>query len=216
MSEIFSKRTQRLINFDLLRFNARLKIGKQIFEVKTNKLHLGCQNKKIDGWLNVDVIASDLDIDLAGGYLPFKDGVFKFIVCQQMIEHLEIEDELIPLLKEIKRVCSSGAEIWLSCPDISKICAGYLSDKGLELLKGKQRRYKYKQDDMPVQQVINAHFYQNGEHQNIFDFELLSWVLNKAGLNKIEKVSEKVFLEDFPEFPIADDEDHSLYVKVLI
>ena len=216
MDNIFSKRTQKLVEFDLLRYNARLKVGKQKFSVQTDKLHLGCQNKKIDGWLNVDVVSSDIDIDLASGYLPFEDRTFKFVVCQQTIEHLDIRDELVPLLKEIKRVCAPNAEIWLSCPDISKICAGYLSDKGLELLKGKRRRYKYEHGNAPVQQVVNAHFYQDGEHQNLFDFELLSWVLNEAKLNKIEMVNERMFLENFPEFPKADDEDHSLYVKVIV
>lgn len=216
MNDIFSKRTQKLINFDLLKLNARLKIGKKIFDVNTDKLHLGCQNKKIDSWLNVDVIASDIDVDLGGGYLPFHDGIFKSVVCQQTIEHLDIQDELVPLLREIRRVCSSGAEIWLSCPDISKICVGYLSDKGLELLKGKRRRYKYEHGDAPTQQVINAHFYQDGEHQNLFDFELLQWVLMQAQLENIEQVTEENFLKRYPEFPRADDEDHSLYVKIIV
>lgn len=216
MNDIFSRRTQKLINFDLLRHNARLKTGKKKFNVNTDKLHLGCQSKKIDGWLNVDVIASDLDVDLGGGYLPFHDGIFRSIVCQQTIEHLNIEDELIPLFREMKRVCSPGAEIWLSCPDISKICAGYLSDKGLELLKGKQHRYKYEHGDAPAQQVINAHFYQDGEHQNLFDLELLQWVLMQAQLENIEKVTEENFLKRFPGFPRANDEDHSLYVKIIV
>ncbi len=216
MNNIFSKRTQKLINFDLLRYSTRLKTGRRKFDVNTDKLHLGCQGKKIDGWLNVDVTASDLDVDLGGGYLPFHDSIFRFIVCQQTIEHLDMQSELIPLLREMKRVCSPGAEIWLSCPDISKICAGYFSNKGLELLKGKQRRYKYEHGDAPAQQVINAHFYQGGEHQNLFDLELLQWVLKQAQLENIEQVTEKDFLKRFPEFPSADDEDHSLYFKVIV
>jgi len=216
MNDIFSKRTQKLINFDILRYNTRLKTGKNKFNVNTDKLHLGCQGKKIDGWLNVDVTASDLDVDLGGGYLPFHDSIFRFTVCQQTIEHLDSQDELIPLFREIKRVCSPGAEIWLSCPDIFKICASYLSDKGQDLLKGKRRRYKYEHGDAPAQQVINAHFYQDGEHQNLFDLELLRWVLKQAQLENIEQVTEENFLKRFPEFPRADDEDHSLYVKIIV
>lgn len=216
MDNIFSKRTLKLIEFDLLRYNARLKVGKMKFSVQTDKLHLGCQNKKIDGWLNIDVVSSDIDVDLASGYLPFEDKTFKFIVCQQTIEHLNLKEELIPLFKEMKRVCAPNAEIWLSCPDISKICTGYITDKGNELLKGKQQRYRYDHGGLPDQHVINSHFYQEGEHQNLFDFELLKWVLAQVRLYNVQLVTEKTFLNKFPEFPRANDEDHSLYVKVIV
>lgn len=216
MNTIFSKRTQKLIEFDLLRYSARVNIGKKKFNVQTDRLHLGCQGKRIEDWLNVDVVSSDINVDLGGGYLPFHDAVFKFIVCQQTIEHLDINDELIPLFKEMKRVCMPNAEIWLSCPDISKICNGYLADKGEALLKGKQQRYNYQQGNLPVQHVINAHFYQEGEHQNLFDFELLKWTLSQAQLVNVLQVTEEIFLERFPGFPIANDEDHSLYVKVVV
>lgn len=216
MADILSKRTQRLVEFDLMRYQARLKIGRQVFETTTDKLHLGCQAKKIEGWLNVDVIASDLDIDLGGGYLPFKNGVFKSVVCQHTIEHLDLQDELIPLLKEIKRICAPQAEIWLSCPDIGKLCKGYVADKGVELLEGKRRRYKYDHGSLPPQHVINSHFYQDGEHQNLFDFDLLRWTLHQVQLENVKQVDEQDFLTRFPEFPKADDEDHSLYVRVIV
>lgn len=95
-----------------------------------------------------------------------------------------------------------------------KLCEGYLEDGGKELLAGKQSRYAYTQGELPVQHVINAHFYQDGEHQNIFDFDFLNWMFTRAGFEKVVAVTEPLFLDSFPEFPIASDEDHSIYIKV--
>jgi predicted SAM-dependent methyltransferase len=215
MDPIFSKRTQKLINFDLLRYDARMKIGRRKFSPNTDKLHLGCQEKKISGWLNVDVTGSDLNIDLGGGYLPFHDATFQFVVCQQTIEHLDVNEELIPLLFELHRVSRPGAELWFSCPDMRKLCTGYLKDGGKELLLGKQSRYAYTQGELPTQHVLNAHFYQDGEHQNVFDIDFLNWMFKKTGFKEVIEVTESLFLDSFSEFPIASDEDHSIYIKVL-
>lgn len=214
MDPIFSNRTRNLIDFDLLRYDARLKIGRQVITVDTDKLHLGCRDKRIPGWLNVDVVGSELNIDLGSGYLPFRAETFNAVVCQQTIEHLDVQEELIPLLKELKRVCRPTAELWFSCPDMHKICQGYLDDRGKALLEGKQSRYAYSQGELPTQQVINAHFYQGGEHQNIFDLDFLTWLFIGAGFKTVTQVSESLLLESFPEFPVASDEDHSIYIKV--
>src|SRR2546423_896228 len=140
---LLSERTARLVEFDLLRRAARSRARNQTIPAGIEKLHLGCQGKRIAGWLNVDVVDSDFDLDLACGRLPFPDDTFSFVVAQQTIEHLAIHEELIPLLCEVKRICLYGAQIWLSCPDMGRICRGYLADKGRQLLEGKRRRYGF-------------------------------------------------------------------------
>jgi predicted SAM-dependent methyltransferase len=56
-------------------------------------------------------VGSDLNLDIANGKLPFKNEQFQSIVSQHVIEHLTIEDELIPLLRECKRSLKVGGEI---------------------------------------------------------------------------------------------------------
>ena len=121
------------------------------------KLHLDCGSRRFEKWVNVDVIRSDLNLDLSQGKLPWKDDCYNTIVSQHVIEHLELYSELIPLFRELHRVLMPGGKMWLSCPDMEAVCAGYQSDKGTKLLASVQRRYpNFKlAESAPSQQIVN-------------------------------------------------------------
>ncbi len=216
LKNLLSKQTVRALKFDLLRFRARLKsslISKNSLPVK---LHFGCGSRLLPGWLNVDLINSDYDVDLSCGYLPFKSDHFEIAVSQHVIEHLDIASELLPLLKEMNRVMKSASELWLSCPDMEKICNQYTIDRGNGLLEDRQKRFPhFTLNDMPVQQIVNDLFHQGGEHKNLFDFELLKHILLKTGFHTVKKRDEEAFLRRFPEFSHRDDDFVSLYVSAV-
>ena len=211
---ILSRRTWTLLKFDLLRLRAR---AKRVFESDVTpahrKLHFGCGKRRVDGWLNVDVAGSDYDVDLASGPLPWKDGAFEAIVSQQVVEHLEIQHQLIPLFEELSRVSTGGAEIWLACPDMETVCRSYFEHGGEDLLKDRQSRWPDFSIDAPSQQMVNVLFHQGGEHKNLYDFDLLRWALERGGFTDCERVNEADFYERFPEFPERGDDYSSLYVR---
>src|SRR5436190_19851059 len=153
---------------DWLRLRARLKhpaCRKSL--PPSNKLHFGCGERHTPGWTNVDLVNSPFDIDLASA-LPWRDGVFDAIASQQVIEHLDQERELVPLLRELHRVARPGCELWLSCPDLEKVCRGYVQDQGHGLLIDRNTRYPTQfPEGMPSSQVINVLFHQGGEHKNL-------------------------------------------------
>lgn len=212
----FSYRTLGLIKFDLLRVKTRAKL--YLWPPNSTpdkiKLHFGCGNRFVEGFLNVDLTNSECDVDLAKGRLPWNDNVFDIIVSQHVIEHLELYDELLPLLRELNRTAKKDAEIWLSCPDLSKVCESYIKYKGADLLRDRIIRWPdYSMGDAPPQHFINLLFHQNGEHKNLFDFDLLKWALNQTGFVNCKKVSEDDFNSQFLEFPVRNDEYSSLYIK---
>ncbi len=176
-------------------------------------LHLGCGLRRVEGFLNVDVTGSEHDIDLAGGELPWADASFDVVVSQQVIEHLEVEAELMPLLRELARVLIPGGEAWLACPDMESICRSYLQDGGRALLADRKKRWPDFTLRLPPQHMVNVLFHQAGEHINLFDFELLSWLLRDAGFAEVKRVAESDLLARFPAFPGRDDDEFSLYVK---
>lgn len=214
---LFSRRTRSGLRIDLYRLRARTKsqwVSKRRLPPSSH-LHFGCGKRRIKGWLNVDLIGSDVDIDL-GAPLPWEDAVFEAVVSQQVVEHLEIESEFIPLLKELVRVCRPGAEIWLSCPDMEKVCRAYLADSGKQLLEDRQTRHDCGWiSGMPVSHIINVMFHQGNEHKNLYDFPLMKWLLERHGFNAVERVNEPLFLARFPEFPPRNDDFHALYVKAV-
>ena len=159
-----SDRTVKIVMHDLRRMLARVKHSKKDIKPKERLLHLGAGKRVIPGWLNVDVKGSQYDLDFASGVLPWSDDVFDSVVSQHVIEHLDMESELIPLFRELKRCVRDRGEIWLSCPDMEKICHGYVEDKGESLYKDKM--YRYSMDESigsqpPVQNIINYIFNQN-------------------------------------------------------
>lgn len=212
--KVVGKRTRRGVGFDLLRLRARAKSLLSRPKDLPRRLHLGCGRRRVPGFLNVDVAGSELDLDLGAGALPFADGVFDVVVSQQVIEHLELESELLPLLHDLVRVLSPGGEAFLACPDMESICRSYLSDGGAALLADRKKRWpEFDLRGLPASQMVNVLFHQAGEHVNLFDFALLSHVLREAGFARVERIRESDLLARFPEFPFRDDDDFSIYVR---
>jgi len=217
LGAFFSQRTILLMRFDTIRFIARAKnyFRKDLLPPK-NKLHFGCAWRRVPGWLNVDVRHSEFDVDLADGRLPWKNNVFETTVSQHVIEHLELETELLPLLRELHRVMKPGGEIWLSCPDIESICNSYLIHAMEDLLLDRLTRFpNYSIGELPTNHFINALFHQQGEHKNLYDFVLLKWILQRSGFTGIERVVEADLLHQFPEFPQRNDDLQSIYVRAV-
>lgn len=181
---------------------------------QSHRIHLGCGDRRVPGWLNCDVANSEFDIDLAAGRLPFPDGSVSVVVMQHVIEHLELHGQLIPLFRELHRVCADDATLWLSCPDLAKVCAAYAADRGQALKEDRCRRWPdYSLGGAPVQQFINDLFQARGRHRNLLDLELLAWALNQAGFPAGERITEADLLAAHPEFPPRHDDAQSLYVK---
>jgi len=214
--KVFRERTLAMIYLDLLRLKARWRGRLKKKRPLSPRLHLGCGRRLVEGWLNVDVRGSDFDVDLAAGRLPWKDESFESVVSQHVIDDLEIERELIPLLKEIKRVLKQGGELWLSTQDMTKICRSYVEDGGAKLIADRKTRIPdFDMKGYPDSQFMNELFYDSGWNMNEFDLPLLDHVLHKAGFDQCRRVDERDFLERFPDFPPRRDDYPSLYVRVI-
>ena len=216
IKSIVSHESRQALKFDVVRLRTRLRHGlKRSVRADLNRLHFGCGTRRVDGWLNVDLMNSDLDVDLSQR-LPWQSGQFNAVVSQHVIEHLELHRELLPLLREVRRVCRPGAEIWLSTPDLAVICRSYETSKGADLLADRVTRYPDWAGVMkgvPPSHMVNHLFHQMGQHKNLLDFDLLAWALDQAGFVKSERVNEQKLRDRFPEFPIRNDDWQSLYVR---
>jgi predicted SAM-dependent methyltransferase len=214
--EVFSPRTVRLMKFDTLRLAARLKHPTTPITPPVTRLHFGCGKRIVNGWVNADVVDADVLVDLAGGRLPWKDSVFESSVSQHVIEHLELASELLPLLHELRRIAKPNAELWLSCPDMEKVCRSYTEHKGEDLRREFIRLFpKSKDCPEPPQHVINSVFHQEGEHKNLFDFDLLRYACETSGFGECQQLTEADFLKQYPDFPPRDDDWHTIYVRAV-
>ncbi len=214
---VFSRRTLAMMKFDLKRFRARLKRLRARNVVPPYPLlHMGCGPVRVSGWLNVDVTHSDYDVDLASVPLPWESRVFEAVVGEHFIEHLDLRSEVLPLFREILRILIPGGELWLSTPDIEKICKAYLQDRMQAMINDRKLRWpRYSLGEFPSTQMINDLFHQGGAHKNLFDFALLHWALQAAGFIQVERRDEASLLNRFPGFPPRRDEMQTLYVRAM-
>ena len=216
LKSLVSYEARQALRFDAQRWRARCRAPfTRPRGPLPEQLHVGCGTRRVAGWLNVDLAGSDQDVDLSRP-LPWARGHFRAVVSQHVIEHLELRRELIPLLRELRRVCRAGAEIWLSTPDLEVVCRGYLADRGRALVADRLSRHPGWEKQfagVPVQQVVNYLFHQMGQHKNLFDLELLAWALAQGGFGSCERVREADLLACFPEFPPRHDDAQSLCVR---
>lgn len=82
------------------------------------RLHLGCGNKKLEGWLNCDLHDSDMDMDIRE--LPFQDESADEIMAIHCVEHFYIHD-ILKVLKDWHRVLKTGGRMTLELPCLDKI-----------------------------------------------------------------------------------------------
>lgn len=203
----------RMLSYEFKRWKCRMTSPAK-YKTEHTQLHLGCGDRHLDGWLNVDMFGSDLNLDIARGRLPFEDGQFEVIVSQHVVEHLTIEDELIPLLKECHRSMQPEGAFWISTPDMEKVARSYIEQGNEDMIRDRQQRLPHwNLHGLPSQHFMNDMFHQQLEHRNLFDFPLLEWTLKQAGFASVERVTEADLLAQFPAFPTRNDDYQSVYVK---
>jgi predicted SAM-dependent methyltransferase len=96
------------------------------------KLNLGCGDKILEGYVNVDVAESRLDkkpdvlCDLRA-LSPFEDNCADEVMAIHVVEHFW-RWEVVDVLKEWFRVLKPGGKMILECPNLITACQMVLAD----------------------------------------------------------------------------------------
>jgi len=84
------------------------------------RLNLGCGNRKMDGWLNVDkepAAKPDQVVDLEALPWPWPDDSADAVMLRHVLEHLGAETDLyLGIIRELYRVCRHEAEVTVTVP----------------------------------------------------------------------------------------------------
>lgn len=105
------------------------------------KLHLGCGEKRMDGYINVDMRktpAVDLLLDVSR--LPFPDNSASRVETYHLIEHMP-RNQALSALREWLRVLEPGGKLVIECPDFDSAAREYLAGNAqrLDSIYGLQR-----------------------------------------------------------------------------
>ena len=106
------------------------------------KLNLGCGDKILPGYVNVDVVESRLDkkpdvlCDLRA-LTPFEDNSADEVMAIHVVEHFW-RWEVVAVLKEWVRVLKPGGRMVLECPNLISACEALLADPEKASLPGQE------------------------------------------------------------------------------
>lgn len=83
------------------------------------RVNLGCGNKYLDGWINVDKGDWTKDVDSDLTKLPFDDDYADEALSVHVIEHFYVW-EAPDVLEEWLRILKPGGKLIIECPDLQK------------------------------------------------------------------------------------------------
>lgn len=161
---------RRKISFTAIR--SAYKIG-----IKNNyslRLHLGCGEAKIKGYINIDLrktIATDLVCDIAK--LPYPDNSLIIIENYHVIEHLP-RNKVNVALKEWFRVLKPGGTLVIECPDFDELARKYLEG-----------------DEKQLDGIFALQRFEGDYHYFGYNASRLKKALKDIGFTNIEEMSPK-------------------------
>jgi predicted SAM-dependent methyltransferase len=184
-----ASRRWKLFLRDIFRTDNRL-LKRYLSRQGALKLHVGCGQHSLDGWLNADIsprTAAIFRLDATERF-PFGNDTFDFVFSEHMIEHIP-HAAALSMLKECNRVLKKGGRIRISTPDMAFLAKLY-SNRRTDL----EERYIRWTIDNCVQDaprpdaifVIN-NFVRDWGHQFIYDENALRSSLEDAGFAQIER-----------------------------
>jgi predicted SAM-dependent methyltransferase len=161
------------------------------------KLHLGCGNRKINGYINIDIQKSpstDIVSDIID--LPYDDNSIDLIYSCCVLEHFGRNNNLkffrntswIDVIKYWYKLLKPGGEIYICVPDFEAVCKEYLKNKDINKIIGITIGGQKNEEDL---------------HGMIYDFKSLQTILDSVGFKNISRYKWQEF-EAFSQ-PKYDD-----------
>ena len=153
------------------------------------RVNIGCADNPTQGWINLDVGSHpgvyfwDCRSDL-----PFSDGAVAAIYSEHCFEHLDLESEARPFLRECLRCLQPGGVLRIVVPDAGAYLRAYSGPwetlakmRPLDGTANGWRDICLGQVYQTKMQFMNAIFRQGYEHKYAYDDETLVLVMREAG-----------------------------------
>jgi predicted SAM-dependent methyltransferase len=151
------------------------------------RLHFGCGPHSLPGWVNSDLIAGEVHLNLRRR-LPLPDASVEYAFGEHVIEHLpEAAGER--LLAELHRVLRPGGVLRLTTPDLKRIIAIY-EDRNEVVDRDDYARFldhETGKRHLQPAQILNDYLRLWG-HRHVYDEPDLRARLESAGFVAIERV----------------------------
>jgi predicted SAM-dependent methyltransferase len=172
------------------------------------RLHWGCGGHPEPGWINSDILDHpdiQLVCDIRDG-LPLETDSINYAVSIHTLPEIPYPD-LVPALRELRRVLKPGGVLRLSLPDLDRAITAY---------RNGERDYFLIPDDevhsIAGKMIVQMIWY--GHSRTLFTGEFIEELLLKAGFSKVDRCAFHQTASPFPQIVRLDDrEGESLFVE---
>src|SRR5947208_6224209 len=198
-------------------------VRRKLISQRGGRVNIGCGDHPTQGWINLEVISHPgvYFWDCRSG-LPFSDGTVAAIYSEHFFEHLDLETEARPFLRECLRCLQSGGVLRIVVPDAGAYLRAFsgpwqpLADmRPLDWTANGWRDGRLGWVYQTKMQFMNAIFRQRTEHKYAYDAETLVLVMREAGFVDVV-VQEFGVSIDSKMVPDSNDRrTESLYVEAV-
>lgn len=141
-------------------------------KIKEIKLHLGCGNRILPGYINIDIQkAPGVDMVCDVRKLPYKRNSVDFIYSCAVIEHFG-RVEWKKVLRHWFQKLRPGGKLRISTADFRQVCERYFEKGDIEELLGL---------------VVGGQKDKYDWHGMIFDFKLMKHALKEVGFENVRR-----------------------------
>jgi len=156
------------------------------------KLHIGCGEGRLEGWVNIDVHPAPLAMNVLWG-LPFGAGSARCVFVSHLLEHLFFPIDVRAFLGELRRVLAPGGIVRIVVPDVEQCIAAYAAQDRVFFASRRETWTWWPKDATRLEDFLAyagagcEPAYQFESHKYGYDFETLSRELATAGFTAIER-----------------------------
>lgn len=137
------------------------------------KLHLGCGNKHIEGYINIDIryLPGVDEVNNVGRLRNYKPNSVSIIYASHVLEHFSRWDYM-EVLKRWFELLEPNGILRLGVPDFEKIVEYYNQTKDLRSISGL---------------LYGGQDYKENNHYWVWDFETISKELKSIGFKEVNR-----------------------------
>lgn len=162
------------------------------------------------GWINSDIKEGpgiDVSCDIRNG-LPLEEASIDYAVSIHALPEMHFND-LVPVLRELRRVLKPGGILRLALPDLLKGVRAYeRGDREYFLIPDQDAQ------SLGSKLVLQLIWY--GYSRTLFTAEFIEEMLKKAGFNSVNHCSFQQTFSDYAEIVSLDNrEKESLFVEAI-
>jgi predicted SAM-dependent methyltransferase len=158
----------------------------------TRRLHIGGKERK-EGWEILDALPGE-HVDHVSNALDlsrFQDASFTELYASHVLEHFDFKEEMPRVLKEWHRVLAPGGTLYVSVPDLERLCHLYITPR----LAPEFRR-------KIMEMIFGAHLDAYDYHKTGLDETGLREFLAKAGFSPVRRVHSFGLFRDTSEMEV--------------